>query len=202
MTDLVRCDWANGSASMAAYHDSEWGVPQHDDRVLFEFVILEGAQAGLSWQTVLNKRDGYRRAFHGFEIERVAAMTDDELERLMLDPSIIRNRAKIQSARANAQAVLKVQSEFGSLDNYLWDFVGGAPIVGDRRSLSDIPARTPESDKLSKALAGRGFKFVGSTICYAFMQAVGMADDHLATCFRRNAETAQTVQSLDRPEAC
>jgi len=173
-----RCGWAKTPLGIA-YHDAEWGVSVHDDRVLFEFIILEGAQAGLSWETILKKREGYRRAFHGFDPVKVARMKN--LSRLMQDEGIVRNRLKIESTVTNARAFLAVQKEFGSFDAYVWRFVGGKPIV--RRS-GRIPARTPESDALSKDLLKRGFKFVGSTICYAFMQAVGMADDHVKACFR------------------
>jgi len=183
----VRCDWANGDELMAAYHDGEWGVPLHDDRALFELLTLEGAQAGLSWQTVLNKRQGYRDAFHNFDIERVAQMDAGDVERLMLNPGIIRNRAKIISTIRNARLVLAVQREFGSFDAFLWQFVQGRPIVTRPKSLADIAAKSPESDILSKALLKRGFKFVGSTICYAFMQATGMVDDHVEGCFRSTA---------------
>ena len=182
---LVRCHWASGEdAAMRAYHDSEWGVPLHDDTRLFEFLVLEGAQAGLSWSTVLNKRDAYRRAFHGFDIARVARMGDAALEKLLLDPGIIRNRMKIHSARNNARATLKVIDEFGSLDAYFWSFVGGKPIRNRWRDRGDVPARTELSDKLSRDLQKRGFNFVGSTIVYAHMQATGMVNDHLTGCFR------------------
>jgi DNA-3-methyladenine glycosylase I len=181
-TNLTRCAWAQ-SPLLIAYHDEEWGRPVHDDRVLFEFLILEGAQAGLSWETILKKRDGYRRAFAGFDPEKVARFTDDRRVRLMTDAGIVRNRLKISSAVTNARAFLAIQREFGSFDTFVWPFVGGAPRVTRPRS-GEIPARTDESDALSKALATRGFKFVGSTICYAFMQAVGMVDDHTVDCFR------------------
>lgn len=182
---LVRCHWASGDdAAMRAYHDSEWGVPLHDDTRLFEFLVLEGAQAGLSWSTVLNKRDAYRRAFHGFDIARVARMSDAALEKLLLDPSIIRNRMKVYSARNNARATLKVIEEFGSLDAYFLSFVDGRPIRNKWRGRSDVPARTELSDKLSKDMQKRGFNFVGSTIIYAHMQATGMVNDHLTSCFR------------------
>ena len=180
-----RCSWASGEdAAMAEYHDREWGVPLHDDRGLFEFLVLEGAQAGLSWRTVLNKREAYRRAFHHFDIARVARMTDAALEKLLLDPALIRNRLKIFSARKNARAALAVIDEFGSLDAYLWSFVGGKPLRHRRTGLGDVPARTEVSDRLSKDLLKRGFTFVGSTIMYAYMQATGMVNDHLVGCFR------------------
>jgi len=179
----VRCAWARTPLGIA-YHDREWGVPVHDDRTLFEFLILEGAQAGLSWETILKKRDGYRAAFAQFDPERVARFTPARIERLLEDPAIVRNRLKIQSTVRNAKAFRLVQREHGTFDAYLWDFVGGAPQVNRRRTLREIPARTPESDALSKDLSKRGFKFVGSTICYAFMQAVGLLNDHTLDCFR------------------
>jgi len=183
--ELVRCSWASGNdAAMQAYHDTEWGVPLHDDTRLFEFLTLEGAQAGLSWSTVLNKRDAYRKAFHGFDIARVARMTDATLEKLLLDPGIIRNRMKILSARNNARATLKVIDEFGSLDAYFWSFVDGKPLVNRWRERGQVPARTELSDQLSKDLKKRGFNFVGSTIVYAHMQATGMVNDHFVGCFR------------------
>ncbi|MBE1160124.1 DNA-3-methyladenine glycosylase I [Dyella sp. 7MK23] len=172
---------------MQAYHDAEWGVPLHDDRALFEFLCLEGAQAGLSWRTVLNKREHYRNAFHHFEIARVAAMKDRELEKLLLDPGLIRNRLKISSVRDNAKVALEVIAEYGSLDAYLWSFVEGKPVHNRWRGRGDVPATTPVSDRMSKALKKRGFRFVGSTICYAFMQATGMVNDHLVECFRHKA---------------
>ncbi len=169
---------------MLAYHDEEWGAPSHDDRHLFELLTLEGAQAGLSWSTILRKRDGYRRAFAGFDPEVVAHYTPADVERLLQDPGIVRNRLKVESTVANAKAVLAVQEELGSMDAYLWGFVGGAPIVGRRRTLGELPAETVESRALSKDLKRRGFRFVGPTICYAFMQAVGMVNDHVVDCFR------------------
>jgi len=184
-TEPSRCHWAaNGDPLMRDYHDTEWGVSLHDDRALFEFLCLEGAQAGLSWRTVLAKRDNYRKAFHHFEIARVAAMTDRELEKLLLDPGIIRNRLKVSSTRDNASVVLDVIAEFGSLDVYLWSFVDGKPLRNRWRSQGEVPASTALSDRMSKALKKRGFRFVGTTICYAFMQATGMVDDHLVGCFR------------------
>jgi DNA-3-methyladenine glycosylase I len=182
--ELQRCDWAGSDPVMQAYHDREWGVPLHDDRKLFEFIVLEGAQAGLSWSTVLNKRDAYREAFHGFDIERVARMRDSALEKLLLNPAIIRNRMKIWSARTNARAALKVIDESGSLDAYFWSFVDGKPIRNRWRARGDVPARTELSDRISKDLKQRGFNFVGSTIVYAHMQATGMVNDHYAGCFR------------------
>lgn len=182
---LVRCHWAAGDdAAMRTYHDSEWGVPSHDDTRLFEFLVLEGAQAGLSWSTVLNKRAAYRRVFHGFDIACVARMSDAALEKLLLDPAIIRNRLKVYSARNNARATLKVIDEFGSLDAYFWSFVDGKPLRNRWRDRGDVPARTDLSDKLSRDLQKRGFNFVGSTIIYSHMQATGMVNDHLVGCFR------------------
>ena len=179
----MRCAWARSPADIA-YHDAEWGVPVHDDRVLFEFLILEGAQAGLSWSTILAKRAAYRRAFAGFDPAKVARFTPARVDRLMQDAGIVRHRQKLESAVTNAQAFLRVQREFGSFDRYLWPFVGGAPKVNAWRRPRQVPARTAESDALSKDLKRRGFSFVGSTICYAFMQAVGMVNDHLVTCVR------------------
>ena len=181
---LARCGWARTALSIA-YHDNEWGVPVHDDVVLFEFITLEGAQAGLSWETILRKRDAYRDAFAGFDPARVARFTPARVERLLQNPGIVRNRLKIESTISNAAAFLAVQRELGSFDGYVWRFVGGKPIVCRRRTMKDIPVTTAESDALSKDLLTRGFRFVGSTICYAFMQAVGMADDHVDGCFRR-----------------
>lgn len=183
MSPQRRCTWARTPLSIA-YHDTEWGVPVHDDAILFEFITLEGAQAGLSWETILKKRDAYRNAFVGFDPARVARFTPARVERLVRNPGIVRNRLKIESTVRNARAFLAVQREFGSFDAYVWGFVGGAPLVNHWRSLRQVPARTPESDTLSRDLLGRGFKFVGSTICYAFMQAVGMVNDHTIDCFR------------------
>jgi len=181
---LARCPWANGSALYIAYHDDEWGVPVHDDRRFFEFLILEGAQAGLSWSTILNKRDAYREAFADFDPARVAKYDGRRIERLMSNPGIVRNRLKIESAVTNARAFLTLQREFGTFDRYMWKFVDNKPVVNRRRSLSTIPARTPQSDALSKDLAKRGFRFVGPTIMYAFMQATGLVNDHLVRCPR------------------
>lgn len=181
---VARCAWADSSDAMRRYHDDEWGTPQHDDRALFELLVLEGAQAGLSWSTVLNKRESYRRLFHGFDIDQVSRMTDTELTALLAEPGLIRNRLKIFSARDNARAAIDVIAEFGSLDAYLWSFVDGTPIVNRWSAMSQVPAQTEASDRLSKALRKRGFRFVGSTICYAFMQATGMVNDHLVQCFR------------------
>jgi DNA-3-methyladenine glycosylase I len=179
----VRCGWATGDLSIR-YHDEEWGVPVHDDRTLFEFLILEGAQAGLSWTTILNKRDNYRQAFDGFDPKRVARYDRRKIERLLRDPGIVRNKLKIASAVANAKAFLEVQREFDSFDRYLWRFVDGKPRQSSLKSFQQVPARTADSDAISKDLKRRGFNFVGSTICYAFMQAVGMVNDHMVDCFR------------------
>src|SRR5438270_3914537 len=178
-----RCSWATTPAMMA-YHDAEWGVPQHEDRVLFEFLILEGAQAGLSWSTILAKRNAYRRAFSNFNPKSIARYDAAKLKRLMADAGIVRNRLKISAAVQNARAFLAAQKEFGTFDAYIWQFVGGKPIVNALSASSQIQARTEESEKMSRDLLKRGFKFVGPTICYAFMQAVGMVNDHLVTCFR------------------
>jgi DNA-3-methyladenine glycosylase I len=186
-----RCAWAKTPLSIA-YHDDEWGVPSHDDRVLFEFLTLEGAQAGLSWETILKKRLAYRDAFAEFDPARVARFTSARIEKLLANPGIVRNRLKIHSTVRNAKAFLAVQKEFGSFDAYIWQFVGGAPRVHDWRTLGQVPARTPESDAMSRDLIKRGFNFVGSTICYAFMQAIGMVNDHAADCFRYKALTTRT----------
>ncbi len=187
--DRPRCDWAHSDPLLQAYHDTEWGLPLHDDQHLFEFLVLEGAQAGLSWRTVLAKRDYYRKVFHQFDIARVAAMTDHALERLLLDPGIIRNRLKVSAARSNAVAALDVVKEFGSLDGYLWSFVNGRPLVNRWRDRSEVPNSTPLSDAMSKALKKRGFRFVGTTICYSLLQATGMINDHVLSCFRHGACT-------------
>ena len=179
-----RCAWPGSDPAMLRYHDREWGVPAHDDRVLFEFLILEGAQAGLSWTTILRKRENYRKAFAGFDPLRVARFDARRRAALMRNEGIVRNRLKIESAIGNARAFLAVQKEFGSFDAYLWRFVGGRPIQGRRKRIRDVPARTAESDALSRDLKKRCFRFVGSTICYAFMQAVGMVNDHQVGCFR------------------
>jgi DNA-3-methyladenine glycosylase I len=182
----IRCPWATTEVSIR-YHDEEWGVPVHDDHTLFEFLILEGAQAGLSWNTILNKRDNYRRAFSGFDPRRVARYDRGKVAQLLHDSGIVRNRLKIASAIANAKALLLVQKEFGSFDRYIWQFVDGQPRRNSPKSLQQIPSRTAESDAMSKDLKHRGFNFVGSTICYAFMQAVGMVNDHVVDCFRSRA---------------
>jgi len=180
----TRCAWAGDDPLYVAYHDAEWGVPVHDDRKLFEFLILEGAQAGLSWLTILRKRENYRRAFASFDPERVARFGAREVRRLLVDPGIVRNRLKVAGAIRNAQAFLAVQEEFGSFDRFMWRFVGGRPTQNAWRQLQQVPSQTPESDALSKDLRARGFAFVGPTICYAHMQAVGMVNDHLVSCFR------------------
>ena len=182
--ERIRCAWATGTPKMVAYHDEEWGVPVHDDGTLFEFLILEGAQAGLSWSTILNKRENYRKAFHRLDLRKIARYTDSDTARLLADAGIVRNRLKIAAAIQNAKAFLAVQKEFGSFDRYAWGFGGGRPIRNAWKLTAEVPARTTESDALSKDLKRRDFKFVGSTICYAFMQAVGMVNDHLAGCFR------------------
>jgi DNA-3-methyladenine glycosylase I len=179
---IRRCSWADRTPLEIIYHDSEWGVPQRDDRALFEFLILEGAQAGLSWSTILAKREGYRAAFDGFDVQKVASYTDARLEKLMLNPAIVRNRLKIASARTNAKAFIKVQQEFGSFSNYYWAFVNDKPIINHFKTMADVPPKTELSDRISKDLLKRGFKFVGSTIIYAYMQATGMVNDHLTSC--------------------
>jgi len=181
---MNRCEWATGRDIMQAYHDLEWGVPVHDDHRLFEFLILEGAQAGLSWLTILNKREGYRKAFNNFGAEKIARYNEKKINELLNNPEIVRNRLKIRSAVSNAAAFLEIQKQFKSFDTYIWQFVDHAPIKNTWKNLMDIPANTPESDAMSKDLKKRGFKFVGSTICYAFMQAVGMVNDHTTDCFR------------------
>lgn len=180
---IKRCSWARNELAIQ-YHDTEWGVPLHDDRGLFEFIILEGAQAGLSWDTILAKRENYRKAFDNFDPVKVARYSESKQAKLLDNPGIIRNRLKIASAISNAKAFLKVKNEFGSFDAYIWSFVGGKPIDGKRKEMRDIPTKTEVSDALSKDLKKRGFKFVGSTIMYAFMQATGMVNDHVSTCFR------------------
>jgi len=179
-----RCGWASQSENYIAYHDTEWGVPLHDDRALFELLILEGAQAGLSWSTILNRRDAYRKAFSNFEPRKVARFDEAKVAKLLEDAGIVRNRMKIESAVSNARSFLAVQKEFGTFDRYIWSFTGGGVIQHRFRTLKDVPPRTAESDTMSKDLRKRGFNFVGSTICYAFMQATGMVNDHLITCFR------------------
>ena len=183
----TRCAWARGELSIR-YHDEEWGVPTHDDRKLFEFLLLEGAQAGLSWDTILNKRENYRTAYAGFDPEKIARWDRKKVGALLRNPGIIRNRLKIASAVKNAESFLRVQKEFGSFDAYIWQFVGGKPIRNRWRSLKELPARTAQSDAMSKDLKKRGFSFVGSTICYAFMQAMGLVNDHTADCFRHSLQ--------------
>lgn len=183
MPSVTRCAWANNEPAIL-YHDEEWGVPVHDDRTLFEFLVLEGAQAGLSWDTVLKKREHYRAVFDDFDPDQVARYTPPKIERLLADPGIVRNRLKVESAVKNAKAFLAVQKEAGSFDAYVWQFVGGRPRRSRWRSLKQVPAHTAESDALSKDMKKRGFSFVGSTICYAFMQATGMVNDHVQSCFR------------------
>jgi len=183
LSPLPRCGWAKRPLDIQ-YHDREWGVPQHDDRVLFEFLVLEGAQAGLSWSTILEKRDNFRRAFDNFNVRKVARYDARKVKKLLGDAGIVRNRLKIAAAIQNAKSFQAVQREFGSFDAHIWGFVGGRPIRNARQTLKEIPARTPESEAMSQDLLRRGFKFVGPTICYAFMQAVGMVNDHLASCFR------------------
>ena len=180
----TRCDWANGDPLYIEYHDNEWGVPLHDDRRLLEFLILDGAQAGLSWLLILKKREGYRKAFNNFDARKMARYDEKKIAALLKDPRIVRNRLKIQSAIENAKSFLEVQKEFGSFDKFIWQFTGGETIRNSWRTIQEIPAKTVESDAMSKELKRRGFRFVGSTICYAFMQAAGMVNDHLTTCFR------------------
>ncbi len=181
---MKTCPWGTNNALMLAYHDTEWGVPQHDDRALFEMLVLDAFQAGLSWQIILNKRKGFRLAFHRFNPRRIARYTAEDVTRLLADPGIIRNRAKILAAINNAQCFMEVQKEFGSFDRYVWQFVGGKPKKNKYTTLKEIPPTSPESDALSRDLRARGFQFVGSTICYAFMQAAGLVNDHLTECFR------------------
>lgn len=192
----VRCAWSGDDPLMIRYHDEEWGVPVHDDRTLFEFLILEGAQAGLSWSTILKKREAYRKAFAGFDAARVARFDAKKTAALLTNPGIVRNRLKIAATVQNARAFLDVRHEFGSFDAYVWQFVEGQPIVNKPRSFKEVPAKTDVSDALSKDLKRRGFNFVGSTICYAFMQAVGMVNDHVTDCFRQKeiAEWAETTR--------
>ena len=181
---MKRCAWAEASSSEEKYHDEEWGVPLHDDQLLFEFLILEGAQAGLSWSTILNKRDGYRKAFDNFDVQKVARYSKKKIEKLLLNPEIVRNKLKVNAAITNAKAYLETQLEFGSFDNYIWQFVKGKPIQNSWKNASQVPTTTADSDTMSKDLKQRGFKFVGTTICYAYMQATGMVNDHSVDCFR------------------
>ena len=189
MKNLPRCAWATKDPLYIRYHDEEWGVPSHDDRHLFEMITLEGAQAGLSWITILRKRDNYRRAFDGFDAKKIARYDARKVKSLLADEGIVRNRLKIASTIDNARAFLTVRDEFGSFDRYIWGFVDGKPIAHRPRAVGDVPARTAESDRMSKDLKKRGFRFVGSTICYAFMQACGLVDDHVRTCFRARNQT-------------
>ena len=186
-TAKVRCSWAGSAEDMIAYHDTEWGVPLHDDRGLFEFLTLEGAQAGLSWSTILRKRENYRKAFDNFDVSKIARYDEAKVAALLEDAGIVRNRLKIGSTISNAAVFVAVQKEFGSFDRYIWSFVGGKPLQPRRAGTDPVPARTAESDAMSKALTKRGFRFVGSTICYAFMQATGMVNDHVTACFRHKA---------------
>lgn len=179
-----RCEWCNSHPLYISYHDEEWGLPEHDDQRLFEKIILDGAQAGLSWLTILKKRDGYRRAFEGFDAQKIARYSDKKIEKLLADPAIVRNRLKVTAAVTNARAYLNLKGELGSFDHYLWQFVDGRTIQNRWKSLKELPTSTRESDAMSKALKQRGFKFVGTTICYAFMQAIGMVNDHVVTCHR------------------
>jgi len=181
---MERCEWANKTELEQLYHDNEWGVPVHDDRTLFEFLILEGAQAGLSWSTILRKREGYRNAFHKFDALSISRYSDADISRLLANPEIVRNRLKINATITNARAFLRIQHEFGSFDRYIWQYVHGRPIQNAWKRLMDIPSSSPESSTMSKDLQKRGFKFVGTTICYAFMQAVGIVNDHRVGCFR------------------
>ena len=192
--EIIRCAWAGDDPLMRRYHDEEWGVPLHDDRALFELLVLEGAQAGLSWRTILHRREGYRTAFEGFDIARVAAYGQADRERLLADRRIIRNRAKIDAAIANAQTTINVQVEHGSLEAFLWSFAGGTPRPNAFRDVSELPAQTAESRAMSKALRSFGFSFVGPTICYAFMQSAGLVNDHVTSCFRY-ADAHLTVES-------
>jgi DNA-3-methyladenine glycosylase I len=193
----TRCPWAT-DALYFEYHDQEWGVPSHDDEHLFEMILLEGAQAGLSWSTILKKREGYRTAFDGFDAEKIAHYDEGKLQQLLADPGIVRNRLKVAAAVQNAKAYLLAKEEFGSFERYIWQFVGGVPRQNRWSEMKQVPARSPESDAMSKDLIGRGFKFVGSTICYAFMQAVGMVNDHLVDCFRHKEVRGKTADRRPR----
>ena len=186
MNDKNRCSWAQGNQLEKDYHDTEWGVPVHDDKVLFEFLILEGAQAGLSWSTILNKREGYREALDDFDVQKISKYGESKILELLDNPGIVRNKLKVNSTILNACLLIEVQKEFGSFDKYIWQFVGGNPIVNRWNSVSEVPVSTPESDAMSKDLKKRGFKFIGTTICYAYMQAMGMVNDHTTDCFCYN----------------
>jgi DNA-3-methyladenine glycosylase I len=197
---MKRCEWANGSELEQDYHDTEWGRAIHDDKSLFEFLILEGAQAGLSWSTILKKREGYRKAFDNFDARKISQYSEDDVARLLVNAAIIRNKRKIMATITNAKAFLQVQEEFGSFDRYIWQFVGSKPIQNAWTKITEIPSSTPESEAMSKDLQRRGFKFVGSTICYAFMQAVGMVNDHVVGCFRHEElkNTGEPEQMVPR----
>ena len=200
---MTRCEWANGSELEQSYHDNEWGVAVHDDRSLFEFLILEGAQAGLSWSTILRKREGYRKAFDNFDIQNISRYSEYDVARLLVNPEIIRNKLKINATITNARAFLQVQEQFGSFDRYIWQFVHGRPIQNSWERMIDIPSSTSESETMSKDLRKRGFTFVGATICYAFMQAVGMVNDHVVDCFRyeelKNGDKHKYIGAPNRP---
>lgn len=200
---MKRCEWAIRSELEQSYHDNEWGVAIHDDRSLFEFLILEGAQAGLSWSTILKKREGYRKAFNNFDAQKISQYSENDLSRLLVNSEIIRNKLKINASITNARTFLQVQEQFGSFDHYIWQFVHGRPTQNSWRRMTDIPTSTPESETMSKDLQKRGFKFVGTTICYAFMQAVGMVNDHVVDCFRyeelKNGDKHKQIGAPDRP---
>ncbi len=200
---MTRCEWPNRSALEMSYHDNEWGVAVHDDRSLFEFLILEGAQAGLSWCTILRKREGYRKAFENFDAQKISRYSEDDIARLLINSEIIRNKLKINATITNARAFLQVQEQFGSFDHYIWQFVHGRPIQNSWERMIDIPSSTSESEAMSKDLQKRGFKFVGATICYAFMQAVGMVNDHVVDCFRyeelKNGDKHKYIGAPNRP---
>jgi DNA-3-methyladenine glycosylase I len=200
---MKRCEWANGSELEQSYHDNEWGVAVHDDRSLFEFLILEGAQAGLSWSTILRKREGYRKAFENFDVQKISRYSEDDIARLLINSEIIRNKLKINATITNAKAFLQVQEQFGSFDHYIWQFVHGRPIQNSWERMIDIPSSSSESEVMSKDLRKRGFKFVGATICYAFMQAVGMVNDHVVDCFRyeelKNGDKHKYIGAPNRP---
>ncbi len=194
-----RCEWSGNNLLYIAYHDEEWGVPAHDDRHLFEMLLLEGAQAGLSWLTILKKRENYRKAFHSFDPEKVAAYSERDVQRLLSDSGIVRNRLKIEAAIKNARGIRKIQEEYGTLAVFLWRYVDGTPRQNNWKSMAELPTRTPQSDAMSKDLKRRGFNFVGPTICYSFMQAIGMVNDHVVDCFR-HAEVKQMAQQSKRAD--
>ena len=194
-----RCEWSGNNPLYIAYHDEEWGVPAHDDRHLFEMLLLEGAQAGLSWLTILKKRENYRKAFHSFDPEKVAAYSERDVQRLLSDSGIVRNRLKIEAAIKNARGIRKIQEEYGTLAEFLWRYVDGTPRQNNWKSMAELPTRTPQSDAMSKDLKRRGFNFVGPTICYSFMQAIGMVNDHVVDCFR-HAEVKQMAQQSKRAD--